>query len=356
MSIDSFTNDLNLATRELFIRTKKSQIFMQTPVLEALERRSKITIRGGKYIERLVDTAEMDDLGQSYIATTALTDEKKEMLNKPRFYWKNFQIPLRYDLDEYADNISGGNDTQLLDLAQFLVEKGQRASRLYLQKMIYNVNPMTGAGSETGVADNSIFFNSLLSALDHDVTTYGTVTRALNSATTSWWMSPDPTGRADKVSSSTQNTAVNISVANLRKWFVPILQYADTTRDLYVVMCPTLWNKVRAELEARGTVSLDKDRLSYGIQAFDLDGATIVSDPYLEHGYGTANTTENWVFILNLNDWELRIHTKRDFLKTDFVWQGDRSNGFDGWLARIMTRGNFMCWKPNGSMWLQNVS
>jgi hypothetical protein len=52
----------------------------------------------------------------------------------------------------------------------------------------------------------------------------------------------------------------------------------------------------------------------------------------------------------------LRIHTSRDFQMTDFVWQGDRVNGYDKWLARILVAGNLVCWKPNGSMWLNNVT
>lgn len=350
-------NDLSIATRELFERSVKHQVFMQTPILEELERRSKVTYSGGKYIERLVDTDEVDDLGQAYTANEALTDGKKDTLEKPRFSFKLYQHPMKYDVDEYLQNHNAGNEEQLLDLAEFLVNKSQRGIRLGLRNMMYNVNPTTRTGSETGVGDSSKFFQSLLSALDHDVTTYGNTSRALGGAG-GYWMGSDPSGRPDSITTSTQGDATNISVANFRKWLVPIEQYADNPRDLYSVMCPTLWNKLRAELESKGQLKdgLNQDKLQYGIQAFDIDGVTVVKDPYLENGWGSSGTTENWVFILNLNDWELRIHNNRNFKQTEFKWQGDVANGHDYWLARILLSGNLICWKPNGSMFLQNVS
>jgi hypothetical protein len=84
----------------------------------------------------------------------------------------------------------------------------------------------------------------------------------------------------------------------------------------------------------------------------NLDGHEVVSVPYLQR----SSTTKTWFFILNMNFWELRIHTARNFKMTDFKWQGEQANGFDYYLARILLKGNFVCWKPNSSMWLSNVS
>lgn len=350
------TTDMNTATRELFIRTVKNQVFMRTPILEEMQRRNTVTYRGGKYIEQLVETEEMDDLGQAYTATEALTDERKSMLDKPRFRWKYYQMPLKYDVDEYTQNIMAGEEEQLLDLAAFLTRKGQRGIKLALRNMMYNVNPTTRAGSETGVGDTSKFFQSLLSALDHDVTTYGNVSRTLG-GTGGWWCGSDPEGRPDVVSSSSQNTGYSMSIYRLRQWIIPIMEYMENTTDLYIVMCPSLFNKLRQEAEAHGMGKIDQERVRYGITSFVLDdGHRVATDPYLESGYGTSGTTENWVFLLNMADWELRIHTERNFKMTDFKWQGDISNGHDYWLARILLSGNLMCWKPNGSMWLMNVS
>jgi len=340
-------NDLSNATRELFIRSLVDEVYMATPVVEELQRRSQVSYTGGKYIERLVDTDEIDDLMQEYTANQSLTDEAKNTLEKPRFTWKYAQLPLRYGVDEYTQNILGSTDEQLLDLADHLVQKGHNATRLWLNKKIFN------NGSETGVADGATSFQSIISALDHD-TTYGTLSRAFSSGTNDWWQGADPAGLNSVVTSSSQNTAYNISISNLRKWITEtdVSHHMKTPTDLYVCMCPTLFNKLRAEMEARIQYKPSGDIQKQGFNKMELDGHTIVSVPYLQ----TTSTMQNWVLILNLEYWELRIHSARNFKMTDFEWQGGVTNGHDFWLARILISGNLICWKPNSSLALLNVS
>lgn len=90
-----------------------------------------------------------------------------------------------------------------------------------------------------------------------------------------------------------------------------------------------------------------------------IDGIEIVQDSFLTAGLvdhsGTTLAAEKWMLLLNIPDWELRLHPKH-FKFTGFTWQGDRQDGYDEWLARIMIAGNLICWKPNGSIFLNNVS
>ena len=340
-------NDLSNATRELFVRSLVDEVYMATPVVEELQRRNQISYSGGKYIERLVDTDEIDDLMQEYTANTALTDEAKDTLEKPRFTWKYAQLPLRYGVDEYTQNILAGSEESLLDLADHLVDKGQNATRLWLNKKIFNT------GSTTGVADGATGFQSLVSALNSDQT-YGTLTRSWSGGTNDWWQGADPAGLNVNTTTTAQDTAYNMTISNLRKWITEsdVSHHMKTPSDLYICMCPTLFNKLRAEMEAKVQYKPTGDTQKQGFNKMDLDGHMIVSVPYLQ----TTSTMRSWVFILNLSHWELRIHTARNFKMTDFIWQGDNSNGYDFWLARILISGNFMCWKPNGNMWLSNVS
>ena len=219
---------------------------MATPVVEELQKRNQVSYTGGKYIERLVDTDEIDDLMQEYTANTALTDEAKDTLAKPRFTWKYAQLPLRYGIDEYTQNILAGSEEQLLDLADHLVEKGHNATRLWLNKKIFN------SGSTTSVADGDTGFQSLLSALNHDAT-YGTLTRSWSAGTNDYWQGADPAGLNVNTTSSAQDTAYNISISNLRKWITEtdVSHHMKTPADLYICMCPTLFNKLRAEMEAK---------------------------------------------------------------------------------------------------------
>ena len=340
-------NDLSNATRELFIRSLVDEVYMATPVVEELQARNQITYSGGKYLERLVDTDEIDDLMQVYTANSTLTDEAKDTLEKPRFTMKYAQLPLRYNVDTYTQNVLAGNEEQLLDLADHLVQKGHNATRLWLNQQIFN------SGSETGTADGATNMQSIISALDHDVT-YGTLARSWSSGTNDWWQGADPAALNASVSSSAQDTAYNLSISNMRKWITEsdVSHHMKTPRDLYVCMCPTLFNKLRAEMEGKVQYRPTGDTQKQGFNKMELDGHTIVSVPYLQ----TSSTMRNWVLILNLEYWELRIHTARNFKVTDFKWQGDIANGHDYWLARILFLGNLVCWKPNSSMALFNVS
>jgi len=340
------TPDLTKATRELFVRSLVDEVHMRTPFVEELQRRRQITYKGGRYIERLTDTASSEELWQDYIATDALTDQKKTTLDKPRFTWKYGQYPMRYDVDEYTQNIMAGKEEQLLDLADHLVRKGQDDTKLWLCAKIFN------SGSNTAVADGATGFQSLVSALLHD-NTYGTLTRSLSGGTNDWWQGADQANLVENITSSSQNTATNLTVSNMRKWVneTDISHYMNSEDDLMFLMCPTLWDKVAAEMESK---LLYKPGLKQkqGIRSMVFDGHEIVSVPYLQK----SATMKKWVFILNLRWWELRIHSARNFKMLDFKHQADQSNGYDFWLARIMVSGNFVCWKPNSSMFLRNIT
>jgi hypothetical protein len=159
---------------------------MATPVIEEIRRRNKVMVQGGTSIKRLVDTAEIDDLMQTYTANEALTDQKKTTLDKPSFTMRYAQLPLKYDVDERLQNISASSkDIKLLDLAKHLTQKGQRGAKLWLEQQIFN------SGTTTGVADSSKNFQSLISALGSDVT-YGTLSRSWSAGTRDWWQGADP--------------------------------------------------------------------------------------------------------------------------------------------------------------------
>lgn len=340
------TTDLNISTRELFVRSLVDQVFFRTPVVDELQRRRQITFKGGRFIERLVDTDEIDDLMQEYDTNTALTDEKKTTLQKPRFLWKKGQLPLRYDVDEEIQNVHAGSEEQLLDTVAHLAKKGLRGVKLWLQRKMYN------EGSDTPVTDGGTQFQSLVSALNHD-TPYGTISRSFSAGTNDFWQGADPSDISENVTTSTQDDAQNLTLSNMRKWVnqTSVAHHMENEDDLLYVMPPVLFDKFLNQTEAKVDYK-QGDPQKQGIRSATWDGHRVVSDPFLQR----ASNTKTWVFILNMRFWELRISAQRNFKMTDFKWQGEQSNGFDFWLARILVAGNFVCWKPNSSIWLSNVS
>jgi len=341
------TTDLSAATRELFNRTLVNQVYQKIPFLEELQTRHQVTHTGGKYIEQLVDTAEIDGQGQDYTENEPLTDAKTDTLEKPRFQFKKSQLPLRYGVDEQLQNVEAMSEIQLLDLGDHLVKKGQRGARLKLNAQIWN------EGSTTPVYDSGKKFLSVISALNHD-TAYGGLSRTFSSNTNDWWQGADPGGLNESVSSSSQDTAYSLSLNQLRKWIneSSVTDHMEQEDDLYICLCPTLYDKILAEAESRLSGYKPGDNQRQGVRKVTFDGHQIVSVPYLQK----TSTTRSWVFIFNLRYWELRIHKDRNFKLTDFKWQGEQTQGYDFWLARILWSGNLVTWKPNASMWLSNVS
>ncbi len=342
------SNDLTLATRELFQRSLVNEVYTRTPFVEELQRRSQITFSGGTSVQKLIDTDEIDSLMQMYTTNEALRDERKDTLAKPTFYWKKGQLPLRYDADDELMNRMAGNEEQLLNVVEHLTSKGQRATKLWLQKQIFNTGSTTPVSDGDGVAN----FQSLISALDHD-STYGGLGRSLSAGTRDYWQSADPADLTQSITSSSQDTATNLTRSNLRKWIneTDVSHYMESADDLMILMCPTLWDKLAAEMENRSTYKAGMKQ-SQGIRSMMFDGHEIVSVPYLQ----TSSTMKSWMFILNLRYFELQIHKARNFKITPFKWQGELSGGHDYWLSRILVKGNLVCWKPNSSMWLSNVS
>jgi hypothetical protein len=342
------TADLSIATRAIVNRSLKNQVFIDTPFYDEIVRRNKLVIAGGKTFDRLVDKDEMDDLAQYYDENTALTDGKKDFLARPSFNWKQMQVPLVYGVDEQLQNVDAMNEEQLLDLAEHLAQKGLRATKLSLMKAAWN------NGTDTPIeSSNTKSFQSIVSALDFD-NTYGGITRTGATGVNNYWQgamvgavgTPEGTAITD-----TNATAYNLSIDQWRQWLIPVEHRAESLSDLITYMPASLFNKFRAEAEAR-VLYRPGDPQRQGFETMFVDGRAIVKVPYLEE----QTNTKTWVSIINHADWELRIHTSRNFEMTDFVWQGDRANGFDKWIARILVSGNLVCWKPNGSMWLNNVS
>ena len=136
MSVDNLSN----ATRELHVRSVVDSVFYRLPFLEELKRRRQITFKGGKYIDRLMDTAEIDDLAQDYDANTALTDGQTDTLDKPYFRWKKSQVPLRFTCDDEIQNIHALHEEQLLNLKTF------RLQYWSLPDLVWKSNLVCGCG------------------------------------------------------------------------------------------------------------------------------------------------------------------------------------------------------------------
>jgi len=341
---ESTNANISATTRDMWIKTRRSAIYMKMPMLAKLLMRQRVTWSAGDKITRPIEFAEMDSLGQSYTVNEAMTSGTVTTMTKPWFSRKRFQLPLKYTVDEWEANVgSGGGEEQVINFARYLVEKGQRGARLYMYKKMFHVST-TDAGA---------YFQSIPQALDHSVT-YGHTTRTATTVN-AWWQG---VSLADTFTD--QDTAVAASINTVRNLASKCSIYGSDKRDMMLLVGPTVFLNLKSQVDASNITTNPGEMVKYGFESFTIDSIEVVRDDFLDAGVLSAETSPTtpttWMFLLNVYDWELRLHPQRQITLTPFKYQGENEDATDSWLARIMASGNLVCWHPRGNGWLSNVS
>jgi len=349
------TPNLSTVTRDLINRSMVYEVYRRMAFTDELVKRDRVIVQGGKTIGRLVDYAEVDDLAQAYSMNETLTDGEKTMIQEPKFNWKYVQLPLKYGGDMEVQNINAAKEEQLVNLAEYLSKKSIRGLRIKLETMIANA----GSTTTTDYNDTGKNFNSMVHALKHVTTAenYGGLSRGMTAGTRNWWQGNDSSTIVQTVAeettvSSVQGTAMSLTIANLRSMIIPVQHSIEKKKDLMVVMCPTLFNQLKAEAHASMMYEGAKDTADVGFNKMYIDGHQIVDWDYLE----TSSTMKTWLFILNLETWTLNLSKARNFKMTPFKWAGELPNGADFYLARLLLAGNLCCWQPNANLMKTNIS
>jgi len=323
----------------------------------------RISWGGGQSLRRPVDIAEMDEFLQPYGYNDLLTAESKTFLDSASFTWKLFQVPLVYPAQYLIEN-KGSAAT--INLRQLLVRKANRAVQIGLVKMFYGVNLADAADSVTVGqdvidytsvnGDNHKQFQSARQALTHDAT-YGHITRTVSSNTNTYWQ-----GRSLGDVYTDQATSRQGSIDTFRKMVQKIQEFAPENPrdgDYLCVVGPDLHLKLKTYVERFLTLT-PGPLVKYGFKSFMIDNIEVAMDYRLQdkHIYDVTNSRgaakEMWFF--HVPSWELRFHPERAIRMTKWTWQGDRPGGIDMYLARILAAGNFVCWQPNLSALLTNVT
>jgi len=209
---------------------------------------------------------EFDDAVDQFWDSVAPQFHAIVQRNSTYLNWKYVQQPIRYDGDVEVMNSNADKEEQLVDLAQYLAGKAMRGLRIKLEKMFAN----GGSTTTTLYNDTGKNFNSLVHALKHvaAVENYGALSRGYTPGTRNWWQGADQgTGGASQIVqniasgtswTSYQGTATTLSIAALRSWVIPIQHSIKAKRDIMFVMCPTLYNKLKAECQAMMIYEPDK--------------------------------------------------------------------------------------------------
>ena len=348
----SINANINAITRDIVKRTIKDQVHYKIPVLTLLELRKQV-VPGGLSISQPVSKALRDDQVQNYTANEGMNATRKTTLDRPHFVTKNMQIPMMYDMDDLMENISGDSESQLIDYSAHLVKEAMESLRARIAKEFYGMGT-TAAGLYDSIDAKTpgvgAHMQSLRQALTHDLT-YGGLSRA-TTVTNSWWQGASIDGTY-----TDWNTPAVISVNFLRQMKQACLRTSPGTmpKDLKVIVGDANFLALQTEVESKHIYNRDGSELAkFGFNTMMIDGMEIINDSMLSAT--NATNANQWVFMLNLNDWEFRINRRRNFQIQPFTDQGDIAGGLDAYLGRIKLGANLVCWKPNGSCFRSAVS
>jgi hypothetical protein len=353
--------NINVLVHEAYWEGIIPQVMLATPFTAKLMASRRVSWKGGKVIMGITDTKELTGHMQVYGENTAMTVQRSSFLENPYWDWKFAQNPIAYTMKEYIQN--GGSYSEA-DLVKLLVSKSNRASRLGMNNMMYGipVNSLPGGTAtpytiytDTEGTDDSLGFQSVRHALTHGTgttTKYGHIARDYSGPTNAYWESADLGGWAS--TAGVQTTACDANIDNVRIAIDECSQWLEKPGEFLAVCGPANYRKLKKWVEAKRIDTGKGELVKFGFDSFTIDNVEFVKDNWLKEANIVGGST--MFFLFHMPSWELRIHPDRSFEFTDFTWQGDKPDGLDQWVARILLAGNLICNQPNCNMFLTSMS
>ena len=355
-----FHHDLDNLTRDYHNKTWETEYMKKNPILALILERKNMKFGGGARYFRNLDTDTHESLAQDYDVNDVLTHGVKDTTETAYFRKKKMQFPIQVDVDEEMENARQTKEgTQLQNMAQYRVRKANEGMRIHLRKKLYMAMDQTKAPSDTNK-----YMQGLNAALEVD-STYGTITRTYSAGTKAdagFYFQP----MGGVITSGVQASSVAISITQMRTWFEPLEDLESDNTDLVTILGGTLWLSLQAEAETKQMpYKLENNRTArQGFKEMILDGRRIIKDPFLKAANntsmgettGNAQALEGRVYGLNLKDWDFYIHPDSSFKMTPFTDQKQFVGGTDMKLARILFKGNLVCWHPSSQLYYELVT
>lgn len=334
--------NLDSTTREIWDSTVYEEVMFKLVLVRLLLERGQV-LRAGTAVKHTLDYDELDSLAQEYAENETLNGGKKTVMETAQWYPKDLQIPLEVSAKSLNKN-QGGGDGQILPLEQRLVEKGQRAARLWFNTVLWR------AGASARDAATHAQWQGLLDALTHDIT-YGGLSRA-TTVTRKYWQ-----GASLADTFADQATQMTPTVANYRSCIDAVSAFMDSPSDIVTITSNTVYRNLQSQVEAQ-RVYKEGSHAKYGFTSMSIDETEIFAEPWLSSNRNSsASTTVKYLAMLNLKNWTLHLDNERKFGNfTGFVWQGQMQNAKDEYLGRLMLRGCLVCTQPNANIFKSNVT
>lgn len=344
------TPNIQATTREVWNKSIRDQVLLRNIMLAKLTEFGRVVKKRVAVIRQPISTARLDTLVQPFAYGQPMNSAKQSFLAAPWWGIKRQQIPIVRTLEEELNNNAVD---QPIDLAKAIVDASQKGLRTSLAAQMYGFDLLNAtvydSTDDDGTTRASLFIQSMRQALSHTLT-YGHQPRTTTADKVVW------AGGSIAGSFSDSGTAYSASIKTFRDCIDTVMQYASGPSDLMAICGKEIFRAIQSQAEAKGSGVVVKtgDTAKYGYEYIEIDGVMLVKDLFLNETRCTGAST--MFFMLNMPDWEFRMHPLGDMTISPFVFQGDRSDSVYEWLARAYLFGNLVCYKPNGSIYLSNMA
>ena len=297
--IPSMTGDGNLLLTTTIANYRKTLVdncYNDVPTLRLLsEAGRKRTLSGGvSIVEHLLHKKQTD--GGFFLGKDPLNTTQGDNTMLCEYRWQNVYEPIQITFDDEMDN--NGDEAKLIDLAGVRMQQAEMAIKDRMgQALVTSV-----AGANNLIPLSTLVNTGTLGSVAGGTDTFWQATNTTSGAFATQGLTDMQTLYGVLSSSSIQDTPTHIV----------------TTRTVY-----SKYEQTRLPLERLMNTSTG----SAGFTNLTFKGVPIIWDQYCDSGV---------LYMLNSNYWNLAVHSKVDFVTTEFIRPSNQMVK----VAFILWRGN----------------
>ena len=271
-------------------------IYNDVPVFRLLNQagRKRTESGGVSIVETLVHKKQAD--GGFYLGRDTLSTTQGDNVLQVEYRWQNAYEPIQITMDDELDN--GSSTEKLIDLA---------GTRMQLAEMGLKDRMGQALVASVASANNLIPLSTLVGT-----GTLGTIA----GGTDTFWQSTVTTSGAFATQGLTDMQTLYSTLSSSSMMDTPT----------HIITTRTVWNKfyqTRLPLERLMNTETGKA----GFNNITFNGVPVIWDQYCDSGI---------LYMCNTNYWNLVVHSKMDFVTTEFV----RPSNQMAKVAFILWRGN----------------
>ena len=330
---------LKTDTQIYYTKTIVDQIEARYPIVKKMKK-SNIKIWSGGSEVQMPITYERNNQTQHYAKSEQMGSATENKRSYAKHTLRYTQTPVKYDVEDFTEN----NGSQVtIDTIAAEVEAAQMGQIFTMSQNGFGIYDGSDLQASAPTSKQPLSLNA---ALTHNTTyngvgSYGGITR---DSQTDYFNGVSGDGSNNDV-----NDLVPVTYAQWDFMVDSCLKFGAKRGSLMAVCGSALYLKWKSLVRAKESgLTAASDTFKVGFAAFSIDGVDIVLDD---------NCPDNTFYLLDMDSWMWYISQKRNFLVTDFQWQGSQNDGIDEWLSRVLVaHTGLVCNKPRNNYFTVNMS